>query len=437
MDRRTFLRSAAALAPLRASVASSDKIVIGIVGAGGRGAQLTDFFCRRLDVEVAWICDVNTRRFDVVGPLVERMKGKRPKTTGDFRHVLDDKSVDAIVNATPEHWHAVSTIMACQAGKDVYLEKAVSHNIWEGRKTVEAVRKHNRVVQVGMQSRSAPYGNSAIEAIRAEKFGKIHLVRVYNMLGERRKLIMGPDEPAPEGLNWDMWLGPAASRPYNPGYLRRLHWDLDGGSLTGDTVHQLDLARWVLGVGFPRSVQHTGGKHVFSGDDSEHPDTRIVTFDYGQLTLTVEHTEWTPYMRKIAQEVRDGKELPEWYPFIGTKVELYGTDGMMVLGRVGGGWQIYGPGGEKGPWDKYPHTQMQLDHVADFVDCVRTRRSPRASIEDGHISAALCHMASASYRCGNRKLSFDPKTETFGDDPVANRYLRRQYRAPWVIPEQV
>ena len=437
MHRRTFLGAAVGLALAGRSVAANDKIVIGMVGVGGRGTQLTDFFSRRPDVEIAWICDVNNKRFEQAGKIVEQAKGTRPKTTGDFRRVLDDKSVDAIVNATPEHWHDVSTIMACQAGKDVYLEKAESHTIWEGRKTVEAARKYKRVVQIGLQTRSAPYGKTALEAIRAQKFGKVGLVRVYNMLGERRRLVMGQDQPVPEGLNWDMWLGPAAPRPYNPGYLRRLHWDLDGGSLTGDTVHQLDLARWVIGKGFPQWVHHSGGKYTFAGDDSEQPDTRVITYEYGDMTLTIEHTEWTPYMHKISPQVRDGKDLPEWYPFIGTKIEIYGTDGMMLLGRVGGGWQIFGPNGEKGAWDKYPHTQMQLDHVGNFISCVRSREKPDCDVEEGHISAALCHMANISYRCGNRKLRFDAAGETFGDDGEANQYLRRTYRAPWGISENI
>jgi predicted dehydrogenase len=418
------------------SVAANDKIVIGVIGLGLRGTQLTDFFCRRPDVEVAWICGADSTRFGPVGKIVEQAKGVFPKTTDDFRRILDDKSIDAVVIATPEHWHAVSAIMACQAGKDVYLEKAGSHTIWEGRKTVEAARKYKRVVQIGLQTRSAPYGRTALEAIRAQKLGKVFLVRVYNMLGERRRLVMGNPEPPPENLNWDMWLGPAPSRPYNPGYLRRLHWDIDGTSLTGDTVHQLDLARWVVGKGFPQWVHHAGGKYVFAGDDSEPPDTRVITYEYGDLTLTIEHADGVPYMHKIPVDVRDSQDLPEWYPFIGTKIEIYGADGMMLLGRVGGGWQIFGLNGEKGPWDKYPHTQMQLDHVDNFISCMRSREKPSADVEECRISAAVCQMGNISYRCGNRKLIFDAASETFADTE-ANQYLRCTYRAPWVIAENV
>ena len=437
MHPGTFLAATADLAGGSRPVAANDKVVVGMVGLGLRGTQLTDFFSRRSDVEVAWICDADSSRFEAAGKIVQQAKGASPKTSDDFRRILDDKSVDAIVNATPDHWHAVTTIMACQAGKDVYCEKSGSHNIWEGRKAVEAARKYKRVVQIGLQTRSAPYGKTAEEAIRSQKFGKIVLVRVYNMLGERQRLVMGEDQPVPEGLNWDMWLGPAAMRPYNPGYLRRLHWDIDYDSLTGNAIHQVDLARWVIGKGFPQWVHHSGGKYAFAGDDSEQPDTRVITYEYGDMTLTIEHTECTPYMHKIPVPVRDGKDLPEWYPFIGTKIEIYGTDGMMLLGRVGGGWQIFGPNGEKGDWDKYPHTQMQLDHVANFISCLRSREKPNCDIEEGRISAALCHMGNISYRCGNRKLEFDAASETFGNDAQANQYLRGTYRAPWVISEEI
>lgn len=433
MTRRQLLGAAVA----SVAVPPSEKIVIGVMGIGGRGTFLTELFAKRPDVEIAWLCDVDQRRFDRAIKVVEATGRIRPKSTGDFRRILDDREVDAVVNATPEHWHCVSAVMTCQAGKDLYLEKCVSHSIWEGRKAVEAARKYKRVVQIGMQSRSAPYAKTAADLIRSGKLGKVHLVRVHNLLGQRKRLERKPDPPVPTGLDWKMWIGPAPYQPYNPIYLSRLLWDYDGGSLTGDTVHQLDLARCVLGKGYPKAVQHAGGKYVFSGDDSEQPDTRMIAYEYDDMTVAVEHTEATPYMKKIPNEVRDGKELPDWYPFIGTRVEILGTDGMMLLGRVGGGWQVFGPNGEKGPWDKSTHTQMQIDHVADFMSCVRTRDRPKCDVEEGQISATLCHMASISYRVGNRRLAFDAASETFPGEADANAYLKRTYRKPWIIPDLV
>jgi len=419
-------------------VAAADKVVVGIMGIGNRGTQLTEFFAQRPDVEVAYVCEVRQDRLQKATGLVEKLKGRRPKAVGDFRKMLDDREVHAIVNATPEHWHAVSTILACQAGKDVYVEKCASHHIWEGRKTVEAARKYKRVVQVGLQTRSAPYTASAAALLRAGKLGKVHLVRVNNELSGRGLLRRGPDTPVPEGLDWDMWLGPAPYHPYNRIYYSRLLWDYDGGSLTGDTIHQLDLARHVIGKGLPKAVSHAGGKYVNPGDDAEQPDTRIINYDYGDLTLVVEHTESTPYMTKIPLDIRDDpNRFPDWYPFIGTKVEIFGTDGFMILGRVGGGWQVFGRKGEKGPSEKSRHIDMQLGHVADFVNCIRTRERPKCDIEEGHTSAILCHMGNIAYRAGNRKLEFDASTETFANAPDANHFLKREHRKPWTIPEKI
>ncbi len=433
MTRRQWLGAAVSIG----AVPPGDKVIIGVMGIGGRGSQLTEFFAKHPGVEIAWLCDVDQRRFARAAKIVEGSGRRAPRTTADFRRILDDRDVHAVVNATPEHWHSVSAVMICQAGKDLYLEKAVSHSLWEGRKAVEAARKYKRVVQIGLQTRSAPYRQSAADFIRSGKLGKVHLVRVHNLLGQRKALHRQPDPPAPAGLNWDMWVGPAPYQPYNPIYLSRLLWDYDGGSLTGDTVHQLDLARAVLGKGYPKAVQHAGGKFVFAGDDSEQPDTRMISFEYDDMVVSVEHTEATPYMKKIPAEIRDGTQMPEWYPFTGTRVEIFGTNGLMLLGRVGGGWQVFGPNGEKGPSDKSTHIRMQLDHVADFVNCVRTRERPKCDVEEGHISAALCHMASISYRVGNRRLVFDAASETFPGDAEANRYLKRAYRKPWVIPDQV
>src|SRR5262249_21899883 len=265
------------------AVAPSDKVVVGIMGVGGRGIQLTGFFAERPGVEIAYVCDVNAKRLPEAAKVVEEKQGKTPKRVGNFQRILEDKEVDAVVCATPDHWHSLATVLACQAGKDVYVEKPVSHDIWEGRKMVEAAAKYNRVVQVGMQNRSSSYGTTARELIQSGKLGSVHLVRVYNMLN-RQPVDNVPDSAPPEGLDWDMWLGPGPLRPYNPKYFRRVFWDFNGGIITDDGVHQLDLARWVIGASFPKSVHHSGGK-LFFKDIAETPDTSIVAFDYGGLKL--------------------------------------------------------------------------------------------------------------------------------------------------------
>ena len=320
--------------------------------------------------------------------VVEDKQGKTPKTIGNFQRILEDKDVDAMVCATPDHWHALATVLACQAGKDVYVEKPASHDIWEGRKMVEAARKYNRVVQVGMQNRSSSYGGSARELIQSGKLGSIHLVRVYNMLN-REPVERTPDTAPPEGFDWDMWLGPGPLRPYNPMYFRRVFWDFNGGIITDDGVHQLDLARAVIGVSFPKSVHHAGGK-LFFNDIAETPDTSIVTYEYDGLRLVFEETWWTPYMIKVPNSVRESTtQFPDWYPFIGTRIEIYGSNGMMILGRHGGGWQLFDREGHKIASDKQTFSAMQAAHVENFISCIHSRKHPNADVEEGHISAAF------------------------------------------------
>jgi len=428
--------SAAAVRPVAKAVAPSDKVVVGVMGVGGRGTQLTGFFASRPDVEIAYICDVNAKRLPRAVQVVEDKQGKTPKTTGDFRHILDDKSVDAMLCATPDHWHSLATVLTCQAGKDIYVEKPASHDLWEGRKMVEAARKYQRVVQVGMQCRSVPYCATARELIQSGKLGSIHLVRVYNMLN-RTPVPDTPDSAAPEGFDWNMWLGPGPQVPYNPKYFRRVFWDFNGGIITDDGVHQLDLARAVTGLGFPKTVHHAGGE-LFFKDIAQTPDTSIVTFDYDGVALVFEETWWTPYMIKIPNDIRESTtEFPHWYPFIGTRIEIHGSDGLMILGRHGGGWQVFDRDGKKIASDKQTFSAMQAAHVENFINCIHSRKHPNSDVEQGHISAGMCHMANISYRLGNRKLVFDSDKECFAGDDEANQYLRRTYRQPWVVPEHV
>jgi len=443
MSRRRFLKgsvgagvAAVAVSAKRKSVAASDKIIVGVMGIRGRGYRLATAFAERPEVEVAYLSDVDSRLFETRARAVAAKQGKRPKTVQDVRRVLEDKDVNVLVNATPDHWHALGTVWACQAGKDVYVEKPASHSIWEGRKMVEAARKYKRVVQLGTQSRSGPYVKNAIEFIRSGKLGDVHFVRVINMK-TRGALREKPDEPVPKELDYDKWLGPAPKRPYNEnrfyGGTWNWQWDFSGGDIINDGIHQMDVARWVVGQDYPKSVSTTGG--IFHIKDAgETPDTQMVTFEYDNLTMLFELTLWTPYMKKTAQEIRISDKWPDW-PFNATKVEVHGTDGFMWLGRHGGGWKSFGRNGEEGPCeygrDPFP------PHLENFLSCVRTRKKPNADIDIGHLSTLLCHLGNISYRVGNRKLIFDGATESFLGDEEANRLLKRQYRYPYVVPEKV
>jgi predicted dehydrogenase len=338
-----------------------------------------------------------------------------------------------LINATPDHWHALGTILACQAGKDVYVEKPMSYNIWEGRKVIEAARKYRRVVQVGMQSRSAPYSKQAADYIQSGKLGDVHLVRVFNMM-QHSPMTMGPAKEPPAALDYDMWCGPAAKLPYQPGREWLAMAEYSCGPIPGDAVHQLDLARFILGdPPCPDTVVQSGGLNVLR-DGRDTPDTQFALFEYGRITLQFEGALWTPYLKKTPMPLRDTDQLPNW-TLNSTRVEVFGTRGLLFLGRHGDGWQVFNEAGESVIADS--PKQSDPEHQDNFIECVRSRRQPNASAEQGHYSAMLCHLANVSWRMGNKKLAFDKKTETFTGEPEAGKLLKRTYRAPWVVPDEV
>jgi predicted dehydrogenase len=404
------------------------------MGLGGRGTALAEMFASRPDAEIAWLCDPESERCRRAAQRVEKAQNRPPKVAADFRRILEDKHVDVFVNATPDHWHALAGILACQAGKDVYVEKPMAHSIWEGRKLIEAVRKYRRVLQVGMQSRSAPYARRAVDYLRGGQLGDVHLVRVYNMMQHPlRKPAPGPEPPP--GFDYDLWCGPAPRLPYGASRAWLNYSEFSCGPIPGDAVHQLDLARLLLGdPSAPKSVLATGGIYALR-DGRDTPDTQLATFDYENCTLLFQASLWTPYMKKIPVAIRDSDDFPDW-EFCATKIEVLGTKGLMYLGRHGGGWHVHNADGER--IASTPGRQADREHLDDFFACVRDRRQPNANVEQGHATALLCHLANIACRVGNQKLVFDAATETFPDTPAANAHLKRAaYRAPWVVPEVV
>lgn len=444
INRRQFLGQAG-MAAMTAGVASTfsinavganEKVVVGLMGAGGRGTALLEWFAQRPDVEVAYVADPDTGRFtDCVGK-IEKITGKKPVGTQDFRKILDDKNVNALINATPDHWHAPGTIMACQAGKDVYVEKPTCHNLWEGRKMIEAARKYERIVQVGTQNRSADYCYAALEYLRSSDFGDIHFMRVMNSK-PRNTIGKLEDGPVPEGIDYDMWLGPAPMRPFNMNHFHynwHWFWVYSGGDIINDGVHQIDITRWMSGHTCPKSVYSTGGIFYFN-DDQETPDTHVVNWDFGDMTIAFEQTLWSPYMKKVPMPIRDGAGVPNWH-FTGTRIEISGTKQFMYLARHGGGWQAFDADWNVVKEVRGAFTESNHDHIANFIDCIRSRKTPNADIEQVNLSTALCHYGNISYRLG-RKLFIDEATQSFVNDDEANTYLKRQYREAWVVPENV
>lgn len=437
MKRRKFLAGC-----LGAGVASTfsinvlganERIVTAVMGIHDRGMDLAKELCNRGDVELRYLADPDSSLFEKRAAAVASTTGRRPECVQDFRRVLDDPEVDGLCIATPDHWHALATIMACQAGKDVYVEKPMSHNAWEGRKLVEVAAKHKRVIQVGMQSRSAPYAKAAADYIKSGQMGDIRLVRVFNMM-QHAAMKKVADQAVPETLDYDLWCGPAAKPPYNPGRYWLNFSEYSCGPIPGDAVHQLDLARMLMGdPPPPKFVSHTGGIQVLN-DGRDTPDTQLATFAYDDFTLQFEASLWTPYMKKIAINIRDGDLFPEWQ-FCATRIEVFGTKAFMYCGRHGGGWQVFNAD-NKVIEQRYGR-QGDAPHIQNFLDCVRSRQQPAANAEQGHQSALLCHLANSAWRAGNRSLHFDRQTETFPEVPEANVHLKRAaYRAPWAIPEK-
>jgi predicted dehydrogenase len=440
LSRRTFvsMAGAPALMPAQSISARSpnSKVVLALVGAGGRGTVLGTNLAQVENAEFKYVCEVNDQNGANVIKKMQEIRGVAPQRVVDMRRVFDDKDVDGVVVATPEHWHALATVWACQAGKDVYVEKSPCLTIWEGRKMVEAAQKYKRIVQVGFENRSGPYAASARDYIKSGKLGKIRLVKVYNLLPTGGPWKEAPTTPVPAGVDWDLFQGPAQERPFSMTRLKRTwgeYWDYGGGELSDDASHQLDLARMVLGdPPHPKSVYCSGGRLAFN-DGRETPDLQVITYDYGDFEMTCESGTVHPYMRKFSNEVRYGTQWPYW-PGSSCRIEIYGTQRVMFLGRHGCGWQVFEAEGKVVDQDKgyFPDKW----HQPNFVDCIRSRKSPNADIAVCHYSAALVHLGNTAYRVGKKHLAFDGAAERF-DDPAANALLKPQYRKQYRIPDEV
>lgn len=424
-------------AELAVAKEASERVTLAFLGVGGRASSLLHGFVERGDVDVAYLCDPDSGRNQHLSEVVASATGKRPRRVSDYRRVLDDGSVDAVVVATPDHWHSPLTVFACMAGKDVYVEKPLSHNIWEGRQAVNAARKYGRIVQVGTQNRSATYNRNAVEYVQSGKLGKIPLCKVYN-LKPGHPITRPPDSPVPPGVDYNLWLGPAPRKPFNRSRFHggwHYYWDYSGGDMANDGVHQLDLARWVIGKTFPTAVACTGGNFAFDQDDNETPDTQIANFEFDDMRLVYEQIGYGGYIRKTDSEARRSDIFPFWLQN-STRIELYGTQGLMILGRHGGGWQVFTKTHNREPQiiaSEYGRF-ANPEHKQDFIESIRTRRTPNADVEEGHQSACLVHLANISYRLGGRRLEFDAETESFLHDDEANRFLRRDQREEFAIP---
>jgi len=415
-------------------VPANERINIGVIGLGNRGTTLTKYFLNNPEVEISYLCDVNRNKFASAAALVDDARGTIPKRVQDFREMLADDDVNAVVVATGHNWHALATIWSCQAGKDVYVEKPMSLTLFEGWKMVEAARKYERIVQVGSQTSSATYYQDALDYVRLGRLGQILLVRTQVMERSAKTPQPKPGQQAavPEGLDWDMWCGPAPLREYWPGNWWWRRWDYSSGGLTDHAAHQMAMVRAFLNVAHPKSVYCTGG--VFHHKDRrEQPDSQYAVFEYEKQNVVFQGCHWSPYFVTPFHTLATRDGYPDWLR--ANRIEVLGTDAMLLIGRHGAGWQVYAKGDT--PVAGAFGRRGDEAHVANFLECVRTRKKPNADVEEAHQAMSLMHIANASLRVGGRKLMFDAKSETFVNDNEANKFLKRSGRAPWLIPDKV
>ncbi|MBK9391806.1 MAG: Gfo/Idh/MocA family oxidoreductase [Bacteroidetes bacterium] len=417
---------------------ASDKVIMALIGAGSWGTNLIlEAANSGENILIKYVCDVDDTRGGRAIAELEKIQGFRPIAVRDLRKVYDDKEVDGVFIETPEHWHALAAIWACQAGKDAYVEKNVSHSIFEGQQMIKAAMKYERIMQVGMQNRSADYAITARDYINSGELGDIVSVHVRELLDGPIAFNEKENSPAPDTIDWNMWLGPSPEVPYNVSRNKSwlYYWDYAGGNVTsGGSIHQLDMARLILGnPELPKSVYCAGGRYLFN-DNRDVPDYQMATFDYGKFVLTLETGEFTPYFQKEGLDVRLGTKYPKWMQN-STRIDIYGTKRMMYVGRMGGGWQVFDKDEKLVAQDKgiFPLKA----HILNYIDCIRTRKQPNGSIVEGHKSSVHIHLANLAYRAGNKQLLFSPELEAITNDSKAAEMAMLTYRKGFEISKDV
>lgn len=457
MERREFLRKsltgAAVADPFLGDVrGANDQVRVGIIGLGSRGDYELRIFSKLKDARVVALAEVYQ-------PLLDRAVAQTEgKADGyqDFRRILDRKDIDAVVVSTPDHWHALASIMACQAGKDVFCEKPLTHTIHEGRMMVKAARKYNRIIATGSQQRSAPHFQKVVEMIRGGYIGQVSAITCWNT-GNASPRGNGnpPDSDPPPGMNWDLYLGPAPKVPYNRNrhtWNYRWYWDYSGGMMTDWGAHHLDIIHWAMGVDAPLSASAVGGRFCLK-DNCETPDTLTTIFQYPGFTVQFDNrvanarnvegrpngivfygTNGTIVIDRESWEV-----VPEHDPFLPPAMDR--VEAQVKLGSIV--WPVGFDRSKKIETvlrcQAMRETGIKIDpsfqevHVQNFLDCVRSRKLPVADVEIGHRSVTACHIGVIAYRLG-RTVRWDGKQETFIGDTEAQAMLTKKYREPWSLP---
>jgi predicted dehydrogenase len=432
LSRRLFLGRAAAAAAwpvlsanlqpgaLRAAQTSANNTIrLGVIGCGGMGKGDLATFLLNPEVACPVVCDIDDAMLSQAAALVEEKRGQRPQTVKDFRRVLERSDIDAVLVATPDHWHALPTIHACEAAKDVYVEKPLATSIDEGRAMLTAATRYQRVVQMGAHRRSSPAYEEATGFVRSGKLGKVGLVRAWAYLDWIKPIGSPPDGAPPAGVDYDLWLGPAPKRAFNPNRFHfnfRWFWDYAGGLMTDWGVHLIQVLLWGMGNAWPRTVMSSGGKYVLA-DNSETPDTQMTIYEFPSYTLVWEH------------KVGVGLGLynrPWGMAFVGTEGTLVINDnGCEVLREPTR--DSLEPRKSPGGQDPRPA------HVRNFLNCVKSRQPPVENLEVGHFISTVAHLGNLALRSGHR-LEWDPVRERIPNSPPADRLVGVPYRRPWKLP---
>jgi predicted dehydrogenase len=408
--------------------APSDRVSIAVIGCGGQGRADLGAFLRIPAVDCLAVAEVDDQRLAEAVDFATSERGRRPDGYRDFRKILDRKDIQAVVVAAPDHWHALPTILACQAGKDVYVEKPLATSIAEGRAMIKAARRYNRIVQVGTQQRSSDHFRDAVAFVRSGELGRLRFVRAWACLDWKGSIGHPADGAPPAGVDYNFWLGPAPQRPFNPMRFHhnfRWFWDYSGGLQVDWGAHMVDVVLWALGDS-PMSAAASGGKFGFPEDIRETPDSQKSLIEFKGYHVLWEHMI--------------GCGVGPWQREHG--VEFHGQNGILVVDR--GGWEVYSETDNLNrparvfrmtPRPRQSSSQdFHLAHVRNFIECLKTRATPAGDVEGAHLSILPCHLANIAFRVG-RRVRWDAEKEEVIGDPEAQRLVGRVYRKPWALPE--
>ncbi|MCK5367761.1 MAG: Gfo/Idh/MocA family oxidoreductase [Cyclobacteriaceae bacterium] len=443
-NRRNFIKQSAGLAASlglanipfsniyakRKKVAANDKVTLGLVGLRGvNWANLRSHL--KIDgVECAALCDVDETILNNRAADLEKMTGKKADLYGDFRKMLERDDIDAILVGTPDHWHTLGTIYAMESGKDVYVEKPLANSIEECLVLEKAVNRYNKVVQVGQQQRSGQHWNDAKDFVQSGKLGKISSVKAFLNYGNSKELVKVPDGSVPEGVDYNMWLGPASKRPFNKNRFHgtwRYFWDYGGGIMTDWGVHLIDMVLLFMDVGVPNSVLSSGGKFTFPNSAMETPDNQIAIYEFDNFIMSWEHTQGIGY----------------WPYGKHHGVAVYGENGLLLIDRQG--WEVRAnqeySEEKREQVNRMDPVELQKPqgnsrdlHALNFIDCIKSREKPACDISIGVNTAINAHLGNIAYRLG-RKVYWDHDKKEFINDAKANELAKAKYRSPWELPK--